>query len=48
MNNKGLLIAGTSVVAGLGMGRLGVAKEISELKNLHILGKVGDAANLLI
>ena len=47
MNNKGLLIAGTSVVAGLGMGRLGVAKEISELKNLHILGKVEGEYSIL-
>jgi hypothetical protein len=31
MDNKGLIIAGASVVAGLGLGRLGVAGEISEL-----------------
>ncbi|MBL5838569.1 hypothetical protein [Enterobacter asburiae] len=37
MDNKGLIIAGTSVAAGLGLGRLGAA---SELSNLHVLGKV--------
>jgi hypothetical protein len=40
MDNKGLIIAGASVAAGLGLGRLGTASEISELKNLHVLGKV--------
>ncbi|MGL4183200.1 hypothetical protein ACK8HF_22350 [Enterobacter ludwigii] len=35
MDNKGLIIAGASVTAGLG--RLGGA---SELNNLHVLGKV--------
>lgn len=40
MDNKGLLIAGASVAAGLGMGGLGAAGEISELKNLHVLGNV--------
>ena len=37
MDNKGLIIAGTSVAAGLGLGRLGTS---SELSNLHVLGKV--------
>lgn len=37
MDNKGLVIAGASVAAGLGLGRLGAA---SELNNLHVLGKV--------
>lgn len=40
MDNKGLIIAGASVAAGLGLGRLGAASEISELKNLHVLGKI--------
>jgi len=30
--NKGFLIVGTSIAAGLGIGRLGTAREISELK----------------
>jgi len=38
--NKGFLIVGTSIAAGLGIGRLGTAREISELKNLHVLGNV--------
>ena len=37
MDNKGLIIAGASVAAGLGLGRLGTA---NELNNLHVLGKV--------
>ncbi|MGR5944815.1 hypothetical protein [Enterobacter sp. C4G1] len=37
MDNKGLIIAGASVVAGLGLGRLGTAGEINDL---HVLGKV--------
>lgn len=37
MDNKGMIIAATSVAAGLGLGRLGAA---SELSNLHVLGKV--------
>lgn len=37
---KGLLIAGASIAAGLGLGRLSTSNEISELKNLHVLGKV--------
>lgn len=40
MDNKGLIIAGASVAAGLGLGRLGPMNELSELKNLHVLGKV--------
>lgn len=40
MDNKGLIIAGASVAAGLGLGRLGAASELSELENLHVLGKV--------
>lgn len=40
MDNKGLIIAGASVAAGLGLGRLGSINELSELKNLHVLGKV--------
>lgn len=40
MDNKGLIIAGVSAAAGLGIGRLGTVSEISELKNLHVLGKV--------
>ncbi|MGX5098473.1 hypothetical protein [Enterobacter cloacae] len=37
MDNKGLIIAGASVAAGLGLGRLGAAGEINDL---HVLGKV--------
>lgn len=37
MDNKGLIIAGASVAAGLGLGRIGAA---SELNNLHVLGKI--------
>lgn len=37
---KGLLIAGVSVAAGFGIGRLGTASKISGPKNLHVLGKV--------
>lgn len=37
---KGVGIAAVSVAAGLGFGRMGAAGEISELKNLHVLGKV--------
>lgn len=33
MDNKGLIIAGASVAAGLGLGRLGGANEISEISN---------------
>ncbi|WMY76421.1 type VI secretion system tube protein TssD [Buttiauxella selenatireducens] len=42
MNNKGLLIAGASVAAGLTMGRMRFPEleELSELKNLHVLGTV--------
>ncbi|WP_370966476.1 hypothetical protein [Enterobacter wuhouensis] len=40
MDNKGLIIAGASFAAGLGLGRLVAASELSELENLHILGKV--------
>ncbi|MFK0372752.1 hypothetical protein CIW64_02800 [Enterobacter cloacae] len=37
IDNKGLIIAGASVVAGLGLGRLGA---VSEINDLHVLGKV--------
>ena len=37
MDNKGLIIAGASVAAGLGLVRLGAASEINDL---HVLGKV--------
>ncbi|HED6263590.1 hypothetical protein L8T08_00570 [Enterobacter bugandensis] len=37
MGNKGLIIAGASVAAGLGLVRLGAAGEINDL---HVLGKV--------
>lgn len=37
MDNKGLIIAGASVAAGLGLGRIGA---VSELNNLHVLGKI--------
>jgi hypothetical protein len=40
MNNKGLVIAGASIAAGLTMGRLNPLSEIDEIS--------GDAANLLI
>lgn len=40
MDNKGLIIAGASVAAGLGLGRQGAMNELSGLKNLHVLGKV--------
>lgn len=40
MDNKGLIIAGASVAAGFGLSRLGTASELSELENLHVLGKV--------
>ena len=47
MDNKGFLIAGASVVAGLGIGKIGFTKEISELKNIHVLGKVEGEYSLL-
>ena len=37
---KGLLIASVSVVAGFGIGSLNTPGRISELKKLHVLGKV--------
>ncbi len=37
---KGSIIAAASVAAAFGLGRMGTANEISELDNLHILGKV--------
>ena len=37
---RGLLIAGASVAAGLGIGRLETASKIAEIKNLHVLGRV--------
>jgi hypothetical protein len=40
MDNKGLIIAGASIAAGLAMGGMGAASELSELENLHVLGKV--------
>jgi hypothetical protein len=45
--SKGLLIAGASIAAGLGIGTLGAAKELSELKNLHVLGKVEGEYSIL-
>ena len=44
---KGLLIAGASIAAGLGMGSIGTAEKLSELKNLHVLGKVEGEYSLL-
>ncbi|MFP2237810.1 hypothetical protein ACLEX4_04570 [Pseudescherichia vulneris] len=37
---KGTVIAAASVAAAFGLGRMGMANEVSELKNLHVLGKV--------
>lgn len=47
MDNRGLIIAGASIAAGLGMGRFGAASEISELKSLHVLGKVEGEYSIL-
>ncbi len=47
MDNKGLIIAGASVAAGLGIGKFGIVNEISELKSLHALGKVEGEYTLL-
>lgn len=47
MDNKGLIIAGASVAAGLGVGKFGIVNEISELKSLHALGKVDGEYTLL-
>lgn len=47
MDNKGLIIAGASFAAGLGLGRLRPINEITELKNLHVLGKVEGEYSIL-
>jgi hypothetical protein len=47
MDNKGLIIAGASVAAGLGLGRLGPMNVLPELKNLHVLGKVEGEYSIL-
>lgn len=37
---KGLLIAGASIMAGLGISRLNTVSELSKIDDLHVLGKV--------
>ncbi|MFP2239686.1 hypothetical protein ACLEUK_12300 [Pseudescherichia vulneris] len=37
---KGSIIAAASVAAAIGLGRMSITNQISELENLHILGKV--------
>lgn len=44
---KGIAIAAVSVAAGFGIGRFGAAGEVSEINNLHALGRVEGEYTLL-
>lgn len=47
MDNKGLIIAGASIAAGLMMGRSGTAMKLSGPEKLHVLGKVEGEYSLI-